>query len=600
MERDEGTPTAAALRVPPPGTAAARSPAEAPPAGDAGGLGTAGGGTRSAALAVAPSLGGAPARARAEPGRPRMGLRSPWRWLGAFAGFFAAASSPGRGPEAPAAGAPPAAPAASSGPLGSAPVGLGLGWWGAEPRRLPDWLQGLRAVGAETSPSTLLLPLPTFRALPKGTADQVGDLYADLAEELSAWPADSEEEAALWVATHCLFRWLVWAPTGGLPAHTPPAQREAARREAVLARIAMARAGRWEALAAGAAKEARRRAKGRAQAPLRNGLEGRALANEVQRRVHKGEWKGAASLLQSRGVAPPTGATRAALQGKLVGGPEDLPPPRERPVCTTRGVSRGALLKALRSAPFSSAPGPSGTRFAHLQAMQVNPRAMAWLGVLCDRLADGNIPESAVDFLALTKLTPLLKDGGGIRPVAGGEVLRKLAARTLVREHREALREAVGEHQFGAGRPAGGETLVHTVQAVAAQRPEHAWVQLDIANAFPSVCRRAVLDALAEHAPALLPLAEAFLRRPSSFVFVDASGQGEVLQATKGVEQGDVLGPLLFAAAFRGPLAALRDRLLDCLETECGYTREQAEAELVLGAYLLGRRPRVPPCRRRG
>ena len=115
----------------------------------------------------------------------------------------------------------------------------------------------------------------------------------------------------------------------------------------------MARAGRWETLAEGAAKEARRRAKGRAHAPLPNGLEGRALANEVQRRVHKGEWKGAASLLQPRGVAPPTGDTRAALQRKLVGGPEDLPAPRERPVRTTRGVSRGALLKALRSAPFS-------------------------------------------------------------------------------------------------------------------------------------------------------------------------------------------------------------------------------------------------------
>ena len=184
-----------------------------------------------------------------------------------------------------------------------------MGWWGAAPRPLPDWLQGLRAVGAETSPSALLLPLPTFRALPKGTADQVGDLYADLAEELSAWPADSAEAAALWVGTHCLFRWLLWAPTGGLPAHTPPAQREAARRETVLARIAMARAGRWETLAEGAAKEARRRAKGRAHAPRPNGLEGRALANEVQRRVHKGEWRSAASLLQSRGLAPPTAAT---------------------------------------------------------------------------------------------------------------------------------------------------------------------------------------------------------------------------------------------------------------------------------------------------
>ena len=58
------------------------------------------------------------------------------------------------------------------------------------------------------------------------------------------------------------------------------------------------------------------------------------------------------------------------------------------------------------------------------------------------------------------------------------------------------------------------------------------------------------------------------------------------LRATRGVEQGDVLGPLLFAAGVRGPLAALRERLLKFLEDEYGYSREQAEAELVLGAYL--------------
>ena len=195
---------------------------------------------------------------------------------------------------------------------------------------------------------------------------------------------------------------------------------------------------------------------------------------------------------------------------------------------------------------------------------------MGWLGHLCDRVADGNLPEAAVDLLGLTKLTPLLKDNGGIRPVAGGECLRKLTARGLVREHRGALQEAVGKHQYGAGRPGGAEILVHTVQAVAAQRPEHAWVQLDLANAFNSVSRRAALDAVAAHAPALLPMAELFLRRASTFLFLDASGEGVELRATRGVEQGDVLGPLLFSAAFRASLAALRERLLDLLVTEHG------------------------------
>ena len=130
-------------------------------------------------------------------------------------------------------------------------------------------------------------------------------------------------------------------------------------------------------------------------------------------------------------------------------------PPRVRPPSTGSGVNRDALNKALSSAPASSAPGPTGLRFAHLQAFKAHPRALGWVGGLCDRIAEGALPEAAVSLLSLTKLTPLLKDGGGIRPVAGGECLRKLAARALVREHKDALVAAVGRHQYGAGRPGG-------------------------------------------------------------------------------------------------------------------------------------------------
>ena len=422
--------------------------------------------------------------------------------------------------------------------------------------------------------------------MPKGATPALGDLFADLAEELCAWPAGSEEEALLWAATHNLSRWVLWAPSGGLPKHTPPAEREAAKRDLVLGRIALARAGRWEHLASTAQREAQRRASRRGNAPTPCGLEGRALANEVQRRLHKGEWRHAASLLQSRGLAPPTAATRAALERKLVGGPNDLLPSRERRAGGGPGVDRDALYRALQGAPASSAPGPSGTRFAHYQAFTGHARALTWLGALCDRVANGDVPESAVDLLALTKLTPLLKDNGGIRPIAGGECLRKLTARALVREHKATLSEAVGRHQFGAGRAGGAEILVHTIQVVSEAHQDRAWVQLDVANAFPSVSRQAVLDAVTEHAPALLPMAEAFLRRASSFVFQDASGLGVELRATLGVEQGDVLGPLLFAVAFRRPLEELREALLSHLEAEQGCSRAEAEAQIVIGAYL--------------
>ena len=160
-------------------------------------------------------------------------------------------------------------------------------------------------MGAEGPAGALLTPLPTFRVVPKGAAKQLGDLFADLGDELGAWPAGTDEEAHLWTGLLSLSRWLLWAPTGGLPAHTPPAQREAARRDLVLTRISIARAGRWDLLAQSAQREAERRAERRGNTPLAAGLEGRALANEVQRRVHKAEWRSAASLLQSRGGPPP-------------------------------------------------------------------------------------------------------------------------------------------------------------------------------------------------------------------------------------------------------------------------------------------------------
>ena len=540
---------------PPAGVAAARSP-PAPP--------------------EAPPPPSRPARQQASTGR-----RGAWAWVGALLSLAAAGTGQGAGePQTP------SSPQAGQSDLGAGVLVPAGAEWGGEPRRLPDWLQGLTSLGPASSKKALLTPLPTFRAVPRGAAAAYGDLFADLSAELAAWPADSAEEDRLWTALHFQSRWLLWAPASGLPANATPPQKEALRRDVVLARVAQARAGRWDDLARAAAAEAKRRAKARAKAPLRGGLEGKDLANEVQRRAHKGEWRSAAALLQSRGVAPPTQATRDALQAKLLGGPEDALPRRPRPANPGAGVSRAALWKALSAASFTTAPGPSGTRFAHYQALQSHPRALDWLGFLCDRVADGDLPKEATELLGLTKLTPLLKDGGGVRPVAGGESLRKLTARALVREHRHSLLAAAGELQFGAGRPAGAETLLHTVQAVVARRPSHAWVQLDLANAFNSLERRAALEALAEHAPALLPLAETFLCRASTFLFLAAGGEGAELRATRGVEQGDVLGPLLFAAGVRKPLAALRESLLQLLEDEHGYTREQAEAELVLGAYL--------------
>ena len=50
---------------------------------------------------------------------------------------------------------------------------------------------------------------------------------------------------------------------------------------------------------------------------------------------------------------------------------------------------------------------------------------------VCDRIAEGRVPECAAGALALSKLTPLRKPGGGVRLIAAPNILRRLVGRAL-------------------------------------------------------------------------------------------------------------------------------------------------------------------------
>ena len=60
------------------------------------------------------------------------------------------------------------------------------------------------------------------------------------------------------------------------------------------------------------------------------------------------------------------------------------------------------------------------------------------------RVVTGQVPETAAAVLALSKLTPLQKPGGGVRPIASPAILRRLAGKALVGPRRKELAEALG------------------------------------------------------------------------------------------------------------------------------------------------------------
>ena len=72
----------------------------------------------------------------------------------------------------------------------------------------------------------------------------------------------------------------------------------------------------------------------------------------------------------------------------------------------------------------------------------------------------GQCPAAALQANLGARLVALNKKDGGIRPVAMGSVIRRLAARAACKVLKDSVAAAVGPNQYGVGRRAGCE-LVH-------------------------------------------------------------------------------------------------------------------------------------------
>ncbi len=85
--------------------------------------------------------------------------------------------------------------------------------------------------------------------------------------------------------------------------------------------------------------------------------------------------------------------------------------------------------------------------------------------------------------------------------------------------------------------------------------PEHAIVKLDFSNAFNSIRRDSMLEAIRSHAP-IYPLVHTAYSAPSVLRWGDRT-----ISSGEGVQQGDPLGPLLFCLTLHGHCLQLKSML---------------------------------------
>jgi hypothetical protein len=187
---------------------------------------------------------------------------------------------------------------------------------------------------------------------------------------------------------------------------------------------------------------------------------------------------------------------------------------------------------------------------------QVNSSAITNITEVVGLLIQGRLPSALAQALTLSPLTALIKKDGGLRPIAIGEIWRRLASRVAVTQCRGEATDYFFPSQLGVGVKEGVPSTVHAAQAIIHQQRGDdtlAMLKVDFANAFNTANCSAFIRETREHFPSLSRWVECCYSGPNPLLF----GEQELVCHT-GVQQGDPLGPLLFSLVLQPSLLRLR------------------------------------------
>ena len=218
-------------------------------------------------------------------------------------------------------------------------------------------------------------------------------------------------------------------------------------------------------------------------------------------------------------------------------------------------VDVDSVRKAVHSFPSTSGAGKSGLRPSHIREA-TRPASSDLLYRLITEvvnlLLQGEVPDAVRPFVCGASVMSLRKPNGSLRPIAVGETFRRITGKVAVELISDRARAVLEPIQLGVKTPNGCEAIIHaTRQWFHAHRliPSKTAVSVDISNAFNTVNRSAVLQSVRTHFPSLAPWVDCCYRHDSHLFTGSDAASDQVISSSRGVQQEDPLGPVLFALA---------------------------------------------------
>ena len=113
----------------------------------------------------------------------------------------------------------------------------------------------------------------------------------------------------------------------------------------------------------------------------------------------------------------------------------------------------------------------------HLRPLLEHTRDLHSLLKMEELLSRGRIPPETARTIRRGRMTAPRKDGGGVRGIVAGEVIRRVTARTIAQQLGEAVERFTAPFQYALSTRAG--CIVHVLQTLTELDPEATVTSID-------------------------------------------------------------------------------------------------------------------------
>ena len=146
-----------------------------------------------------------------------------------------------------------------------------------------------------------------------------------------------------------------------------------------------------------------------------------------------------------------------------------------------------------------------------------------------------------------SRLIPLDKGNGDVRPIGVGEVIRRIIGKCVTKVTKQDIFKASSSLQVCAGFKSGSETAIHLMHNIFKAYNTDSVLRIDASNAFNSLNSAAALHNVRILCPTIATYAINTYRQPTRLFIIG----GKKLRSEEGTTQGEPLSMCLYAVSLQ-------------------------------------------------